>query len=76
MAVVPLTKNREIFYPESDGRPMAESDLHRDEMVYELVGRMQEAEERAAREEAARRALEEELAHLRAQLAKEKENAG
>jgi hypothetical protein len=24
---------REVYYPESDGRPMAESDLHRDWMV-------------------------------------------
>ncbi len=30
---VPSTHN-DIFYPDSDGKPMAESDLHRDIMVY------------------------------------------
>ena len=29
-----FTPEQPIHYPESDGRPMAESDLHRDEMVY------------------------------------------
>lgn len=32
MAAIPLEK--EIFYPESDGKPMAESELHLEEMVY------------------------------------------
>lgn len=32
MSVIPL--QREVEYPESDGRPMAESDIHLDEMVY------------------------------------------
>ena len=31
MAAIPL--QREIYYPESDGKPMAESDVHRDVMV-------------------------------------------
>ena len=31
MAAIPL--KREIYYPESDGTPMAETDLHRDEMI-------------------------------------------
>ena len=31
MAAIPL--QREIYYPESDGKPMAESDLHRDVMT-------------------------------------------
>ena len=31
MAAIPL--QREIYYPESDGEPMAESDVHRDVMV-------------------------------------------
>jgi Uma2 family endonuclease len=33
MSAMPL-KYEEIEYPYSDGKPMAESDLHRDEMVY------------------------------------------
>jgi Uma2 family endonuclease len=32
MAALPLEK--EIYYPESDGKPMAETELHFDEMVY------------------------------------------
>jgi Uma2 family endonuclease len=32
MAALPLEK--EIYYPESDGEPMAETELHLDEMVY------------------------------------------
>jgi Uma2 family endonuclease len=32
MTAFPL--EQPIYYPESDGQPMAESDLHRDEMVY------------------------------------------
>ena len=32
MSAIPFQK--EIFYPESDGEPMAESDLHRKEMTY------------------------------------------
>jgi Uma2 family endonuclease len=31
MTAIPLQRN--IHYPESDGQPMAETDLHRDEMV-------------------------------------------
>lgn len=27
-------KSNEIHYPETDGKPMAESDLHRDMMLY------------------------------------------
>lgn len=37
MSAIPLRrplKNREVEYPSSDGKPMAESDLHRDEMFY------------------------------------------
>ncbi len=34
MTAIPL--RREIYYPESDGQPMAESDLHRKEMTYLL----------------------------------------
>ena len=34
MAMIPL--ERDVVYPESDGRPMGESDLHRDEM-WDLV---------------------------------------
>jgi Uma2 family endonuclease len=32
LAAIPLEKT--IFYPESDGKPMAESELHLEEMVY------------------------------------------
>ena len=32
MTAIPF--HQEIFYPESDGQPMAESDLHRKEMTY------------------------------------------
>ena len=32
MTAIPF--QREIVYPESDGQPMAESDLHRKEMTY------------------------------------------
>ena len=32
MSVIPL--QRDVEYPESDGRPMAESDLHADVMIY------------------------------------------
>ena len=34
MTAIPL--QREVHYPESDGKPMAETDLHRDEM-YDLI---------------------------------------
>jgi Uma2 family endonuclease len=34
MNAIPL--QRDIYYPESDGQPMAETDLHRDEM-YDLI---------------------------------------
>ncbi len=40
MAAIPL--QREIHYPESDGKPMAESDLHRDvmaDLIYALKAR-------------------------------------
>jgi Uma2 family endonuclease len=33
MTVIPLYQNDEVFYPESDSRPMGESDLHRDEIT-------------------------------------------
>lgn len=36
MAAIPLEK--EIYYPESDGEPMAESELHLEEMVYVWEG--------------------------------------
>lgn len=41
MSAVPLRQNHEVEYPESDGQPMAETDLHRDEMVY-LIEALQE----------------------------------
>src|SRR5438874_6635919 len=28
------TRRSAVYYPESDGKPMAETDVHRDEMVY------------------------------------------
>lgn len=34
MSAIPLRQKQPVEYPESDGRPMAETDLHRDEMVY------------------------------------------
>ncbi len=37
MSAIPLRhplRNRAVEYPSSDGKPMAESDLHRDEMIY------------------------------------------
>src|SRR5215218_6188998 len=34
MSAIPL--QRDIYYPESDGQPMAETDLHRDEM-FDLI---------------------------------------
>src|SRR5689334_13839365 len=34
MTAIPL--RREIYYPESDGQPMAESEIHVEEMVYLL----------------------------------------
>jgi Uma2 family endonuclease len=37
MSAIPLgrpLKSREVEYPSSDGKPMAETDLHRDEMTY------------------------------------------
>jgi Uma2 family endonuclease len=37
MSAIPLgrpLKSREVEYPSSDGKPMAETDLHRDEMMY------------------------------------------
>lgn len=33
-AVLTLKKRAEIYYPESDGKPMAETDIHRDQMNY------------------------------------------
>jgi Uma2 family endonuclease len=35
-ATRPATSLTEVYYPESDGKPMAETDLHRDEM-FELI---------------------------------------
>ncbi len=34
MKAIPL--QRDVYYPESDGQPMAETDLHRDEM-FDLI---------------------------------------
>jgi Uma2 family endonuclease len=39
MTAIPL--QRDVHYPESDGQPMAESDLHREEMTY-LIQALQE----------------------------------
>jgi Uma2 family endonuclease len=36
MAAIPL--QREVFYPESDGKPMAETEIHAREMVYLFEG--------------------------------------
>ncbi len=36
MNAIPLQRDDDIYYPESDGQPMAETDLHRDEM-YDLI---------------------------------------
>jgi Uma2 family endonuclease len=33
-AVLKTKKREEIYYPESDGKPMAETDIHRDQMNY------------------------------------------
>ena len=33
-AVLKLKKQAEIFYPESDGKPIAETDIHREQMYY------------------------------------------
>ena len=33
-AVLKLKKQEEIYYPESDGKPMAETDIHREQMNY------------------------------------------
>lgn len=33
-AVLKTKKREEIYYPESDGKPMAETDVHRDQMNY------------------------------------------
>lgn len=37
MGAIPLQRD-EIYYPESDGQPMGESDLHREEMYYLIKG--------------------------------------
>lgn len=37
--VIDATGQREVYYPESDGKPMAETDLHRDEM-FDLIARL------------------------------------
>lgn len=37
MGAIPLQRG-EIYYPESDGQPMGESDLHREEMNYLIKG--------------------------------------
>jgi Uma2 family endonuclease len=34
MSAIPLQHDDDDFYPSSDGKPMAESDLHRKEMMY------------------------------------------
>lgn len=39
MAAIPL--KREVEYPSSDGKPMAETDLHREEMMY-VIGALGE----------------------------------
>lgn len=39
MAAIPL-KHNDIYYPESDGQPMAETDLHR-EVMYDLIHGLQ-----------------------------------
>jgi len=41
MSVVPLQYEDDIFYPESDGQPMGESDLHRTEMS-DLIDTLQD----------------------------------
>jgi Uma2 family endonuclease len=41
MSVVPLQYEDDIFYPESDGQPMGESDLHRAEMS-DLIDALQD----------------------------------
>lgn len=33
-AVLKLKKKDEIFYPETDGKPIAETDVHREQMNY------------------------------------------
>jgi Uma2 family endonuclease len=38
MAAIPLPRESEIEYPESDGKPMAESDVHREVMVHVIEG--------------------------------------
>ncbi len=38
MAAIPLPREPEIEYPESDGKPMAESDIHRDVMMHVIEG--------------------------------------
>jgi len=38
MAAIPLPHEPEIEYPESDGKPMAESDVHRDVMNHVIEG--------------------------------------
>ena len=38
---LPLTQSRQVVYPESDGKPMAETDVHRDLML-DLIATLQE----------------------------------
>jgi Uma2 family endonuclease len=38
MAAIPLPREPEIEYPESDGKPMAESDIHREVMMHVIEG--------------------------------------
>ena len=38
MAAIPLPREIEIEYPESDGKPMAESDIHREVMMHVIEG--------------------------------------
>lgn len=41
MTAIPLPRPEEVDYPESDGKPMAETEVHWDEMVY-LAGALKE----------------------------------
>jgi len=38
MAAIPLPREPEIEYPDSDGKPMAESDVHREVMMHVIEG--------------------------------------
>ncbi len=56
-----------VHYPESDGKPMAESDLHREIMLHDDEARLR-AEEELVQAEKENAHLREELARLRGQL--------